>query len=294
MFTALPIVIAGGALSALALVAGPGDGALAAGEPSCAVFPANNPWNADISAYPVHPQSDAFVNSIGRTDHLHPDFGTVWNGAPIGIPYVIVPGSQPKVPVSFDYADESDTGPYPVPPDAPIEGGPNSGGDRHVLVIDNDNCVLTAATGTSPARPIPAGATTASATSRPFRATALRSWRRMGPRLRHLRRRRQRRSRSTPQSRRSRHQRSQRHYRRSRAHLRRRQAKPSGHRLLRPSSLRRTRRVREGDCRHWQLGWRARVSSLWEPAQLEAGTTGTGSAVGCNNRDPSSRLGARM
>ena len=142
MFTALRFLIACGALSAVALVAGPGDGAVAAGEPSCAVFPADNPWNTDISAYPVHPRSDAFVNSVGRTERLHPDFGTVWNGAPIGIPYVIVPGSQPKVPVSFDYADESDPGPYPVPPDAPIEGGSNSGGDRHVLVIDNDNCVL--------------------------------------------------------------------------------------------------------------------------------------------------------
>ena len=126
----------------LSRLSGPGDSAVAAGEPSCAVFPADNPWNTDISAYPVHPRSDAFVNSVGRTERLHPDFGTVWNGAPIGIPYVIVPGSQPKVPVSFDYADESDPGPYPVPPDAPIEGGSNSGGDRHVLVIDNDNCAL--------------------------------------------------------------------------------------------------------------------------------------------------------
>ncbi|HEV8574263.1 MAG TPA: hypothetical protein VGR43_06085 [Dehalococcoidia bacterium] len=104
--------------------------------------PPNNPWNTDISNFTVHAQSDAFVDSIGRTDYLHPDFGTVWQGAPIGIPYVIVPGSQPMVPVTFDYADESDPGPYPVPPNAPIEGGPNSSGDRHVLVIDNDNCIL--------------------------------------------------------------------------------------------------------------------------------------------------------
>ena len=86
--------------------------------------------------------SDAYVNSIGRTDHLHPDFGTVWDGAPIGIPYVVVGGSQPKVPVTFDYADESDPGPYPVPPDAPIEGGANADGDRHVIVLDRDNCKL--------------------------------------------------------------------------------------------------------------------------------------------------------
>ena len=142
MLTALRILIAGGVLASIALAGRAGDRAAASGEPACAVFPLNNAWNTDISNFPVHPQSDAFVNSIGRTDHLHPDFGTVWNGAPIGIPYVLVPGSQPKVPVSFDYADESDPGPYPVPPDAPIEGGANSGGDRHVLVIDNDNCVL--------------------------------------------------------------------------------------------------------------------------------------------------------
>jgi len=134
------------ALASLGLTAGARDAA-AAGEAGCAVFPPDNPWNTDVSNFPLHPQSDAFVNSIGRTDHLHPDFGTVWNGAPIGIPYVIVPGSQPDVPVSFFWPDESDPGPYPVPPDAPIEGAPtdgnpNFGGDRHVLVIDDTNCVL--------------------------------------------------------------------------------------------------------------------------------------------------------
>ena len=72
---------------------------------------------------------------------LHPDFGTVWEGARIGIPYVVVPGTQPKVPISFAYPDESDHGPYPIPPDAPVEGagGPYADGDRHVLVLDADN-----------------------------------------------------------------------------------------------------------------------------------------------------------
>ena len=73
---------------------------------------------------------------------LHPDFGTVWEGARIGIPYVAVPGTQPKVAIHFtDYGDESDPGPYPVPPDAPVEGagGPYADGDRHVLVLDADN-----------------------------------------------------------------------------------------------------------------------------------------------------------
>jgi hypothetical protein len=86
-------------VAGLAFTTGARD-ASAAGEPGCAMFPPDNPWNQDISGLPLHPQSDAFVDSIGRTDHLHPDFGTVWNGAPIGIPYVIVPGSQPMMPVA--------------------------------------------------------------------------------------------------------------------------------------------------------------------------------------------------
>ncbi len=100
-------------------------------------FPADNPWNTDISASPVDPNSATLIASCGNT-HLHPDFGTVYNGAPNGIPYVTVHSSQAKVPVSFDYADESDAGPYPIPPIAPIEGGSSSTGDRHVLVVDVD------------------------------------------------------------------------------------------------------------------------------------------------------------
>lgn len=107
------------------------------------IFPPDNPWNTDISAYPVHPNSDNFLASIGLDRGLHPDFGTVWNGAPNGIPYVLVNDAQPEVRIRFRaYKDESDPGPYPVPPDAPIEGGPNSNGDRHVLVIDVDNLKL--------------------------------------------------------------------------------------------------------------------------------------------------------
>src|SRR5262249_11034652 len=95
-----------------------------------------------IDQLPVHPLSQSYMSSIGTSVGLHPDFGTVFNGAPNGIPYVSVPGSQARVPVSFTYADESDPGPYPIPSDAPIEGGPNSDGDRHVLVVDRDQCVL--------------------------------------------------------------------------------------------------------------------------------------------------------
>jgi hypothetical protein len=108
----------------------------------CAIFPEDNPWNTRIDDYPVHELSDAFIDSIGRDGFLHPDFGTYYQGAPIGIPYVYVTSEQPLVPVSFMYADESDAGPYPIPPDAPIEGGSNSNGDRHVLALDVDACVL--------------------------------------------------------------------------------------------------------------------------------------------------------
>jgi hypothetical protein len=103
-----------------------------------AIFPPDNPWNTDISGFPVHPSSDAWIATIGADTGLHPDFGTEWEGAPIGIPYVLVGAGQPRVAVSFDYADESDAGPYPIPYDAPIEGGRDAVGDRHVLVIDRD------------------------------------------------------------------------------------------------------------------------------------------------------------
>ena len=73
---------------------------------------------------------------------MHPDFGTVWNDAPIGIPYIVVSGKEKKTSVSFDYSDESDNVPYPISKNPPIEGGPQSAGDRHVLVIDRDNLML--------------------------------------------------------------------------------------------------------------------------------------------------------
>ena len=100
-------------------------------------FPDDNPWNTVVSGAPVDPNSAKLIASCG-VRNLHPDFGTVWDGAPNGIPYIVVHSSQAKVPVSFDYADESDPGPYPIPADAPIEGGSGSSGDRHVLVVDVD------------------------------------------------------------------------------------------------------------------------------------------------------------
>lgn len=107
------------------------------------VFPSDNPWNQDISHAPVDPDSARLIAAIGADDRLHPDFGTVYRGAPNGIPYIVVSGSQPTARVNLTaYASESDPGPYPIPRDAPIEGGPSSDGDRHVLVIDRDNWKL--------------------------------------------------------------------------------------------------------------------------------------------------------
>lgn len=100
---------------------------------------AGDEWNRDVSNNPVDPRSDAIIASIGAETSLHEEFGLFWKGKTIGIPYYVVDGDQPKVPVTFRYADESDPGPYPIPPHAPIEGGPQSDGDRHVLILDKDN-----------------------------------------------------------------------------------------------------------------------------------------------------------
>lgn len=105
------------------------------------IFSGDNPWNRDVSKLKLHPQSRAWLESVGLDKPLHPDFGTVWNGAPNGIPFVAVAPDQKKVSVQFEYADESDPGPYPIPPNPPIEGGPNAppDSDRHVLMIDAKN-----------------------------------------------------------------------------------------------------------------------------------------------------------
>ncbi len=109
----------------------------------CPMFPANNIWNTPIDTLPVSTYSAAYINSIGPSTGFHPDFGSgTWDGGPIGIPYALVPGSQAKVTVTFEYAGESDAGPYPIPANVPIEGGPNSTGDRHILLVDTTNCIL--------------------------------------------------------------------------------------------------------------------------------------------------------
>ena len=108
-------------------------------------FPADNLWNQNIASAAVDPNSDAIINFIGSSVGLHPDFGSgEYQGSSMGIPYIVVSGTQSLVPINFTaYGDESDPGPMPVPATAPIEGYPNPGnGDRHVLVIDNANCFL--------------------------------------------------------------------------------------------------------------------------------------------------------
>ncbi len=94
------------------------------GAPSCPVFPSDNPWNARVDTLPVVANSTTIISTIGVDTGLHPDFGSgLWDGYPIGIPITVVPGTQAKSKVSFDYADESDPGPYPIPKNVLIEGG---------------------------------------------------------------------------------------------------------------------------------------------------------------------------
>jgi hypothetical protein len=112
-----------------------------------AIFPASNPLNQDISSAPVDARSAAIISLIG-TPGIHADFGSgLWEGNPIGIPFVLVCKDQAKLPVVFreneydgNYGNESDPGPYPIPLTAPIEG--NGTGDSHVLAVDMDNKML--------------------------------------------------------------------------------------------------------------------------------------------------------
>lgn len=111
------------------------------------LFPADNSWNQDISTAKVDPYSNQIIALLG-TARVKADFGSgLWDNAPIGIPYAVVCGSQPKVKIKFranaydgNYGGQSDKGPYPIPANAPIEG--NGQGDSHVIVVDKDNKVL--------------------------------------------------------------------------------------------------------------------------------------------------------
>lgn len=124
-------------------------GSTASGPPKiagCAVFPASSPWNQRVDRLPVAKRSATMIRSIGLDTPVHPDFGSgLYDGSRIGIPYVVVHGKKtPKSKVSFEYADESDKGPYPIPANVPIEGAPAHAneGDRHALIVDRDSCRL--------------------------------------------------------------------------------------------------------------------------------------------------------
>ncbi len=152
---ALPYAVRAAALACvlaaalvLALVLAPPSRAAAYGDGAAIPFlllPADNPWNTPVDSLPLDPNSADYIAHMSPATGLHPDFGTVWEGARIGIPYIVVPGTQPKVPIHFTaYGAESDPGPYPVPSNAPVEGtgGPYEDGDRHVLVLDADHQML--------------------------------------------------------------------------------------------------------------------------------------------------------
>lgn len=109
----------------------------------CPIFPSDNIWNTPVDKAPLDPHSAAYIQSMGLSRGLHPDFGSgLYEGQPMGIPYIVIPGTGPWRTVSFEWPDESDPGPYPIPDNAPIEGGADSDGDRHVLVVNTGNCKL--------------------------------------------------------------------------------------------------------------------------------------------------------
>jgi hypothetical protein len=108
----------------------------------CTVFPSDNVWNTNISRLPVNRHSAAWLRHIGRSDDLHPDFGSSGvRSAPYGIPITVVSGSHPKVHVKFQYSSESDHVRYPLGSDTRIEGGRHASGDRHAIVVDKATCV---------------------------------------------------------------------------------------------------------------------------------------------------------
>jgi hypothetical protein len=138
------LAVASAALVLMALaVALPSEGSRLPGAPKCPVFPQSSHWNRPVDRLPVHPRSDAIVRAVGRAESAHADFGSgLYEGAPIGIPYRVVNAGQRRVPVSFQYASESDRGHYPIPPRVPVEGGRACDGDRHVIVVDRSRCRL--------------------------------------------------------------------------------------------------------------------------------------------------------
>ncbi|MGZ8688396.1 MAG: hypothetical protein ACXWZP_08200 [Gaiellaceae bacterium] len=113
------------------------------GAKGCRVFPPDNPWNRRVDDLPVAASSATIIATIGAEKTMHADFGSgLWEGGPIGIPITTVPSTQKRSAVSFEYAAESDRGPYPIPAGVKIEGGPGADGDRHALIVDRDRCKL--------------------------------------------------------------------------------------------------------------------------------------------------------
>jgi hypothetical protein len=140
----LPVLLLG-ALTAAAALAHAQPASSAAGVQvlpgtRCPVFPADNAFNQRVDRLPVAKHSAALIAQIGVGSPVHPDFGTVYDGAPNGIPYAVVSNRTKPVPVSFQYAAESDGHRYPLPRNVPIEGGRHSSGDRHVIVVNKDTC----------------------------------------------------------------------------------------------------------------------------------------------------------
>ena len=137
------VLAASAAAAALAAVAVTAPARPVPGAGKCKLFPSSSHWNQRVDRLPVHSRSDRMVAAIGRDENVHPDFGSgLYEGGPIGIPFTTVGRRQAKVRVSFQYAGESDKGPYPIPRNAPIEGGRGADGDRHVLVVDRNACRL--------------------------------------------------------------------------------------------------------------------------------------------------------
>ena len=111
--------------------------------PGCPLFPETNVWNKPVGKLPLRSNSRKVVGAIGARLPVHADFGSgLWAGAPIGIPITVVDSSQATSAVDFHYADESDAGPYPIPNGVAIEGGDDSDGDRHAIIVDSDSCTL--------------------------------------------------------------------------------------------------------------------------------------------------------
>jgi hypothetical protein len=137
----VPLIAAAIAAAGVGALAASAPGRPVTGAPHCQLFPSSNPWNQRVDNLPVAARSGAIVKSIGLDTGLHPDFGSFKYGN-YGIPYTTVAGTQHKVSVKFGYANESDKGPYPIPAGVPIEGGRQSKGDRHALIVDRDNCKL--------------------------------------------------------------------------------------------------------------------------------------------------------